>query len=70
MFIFFISPVFAEPVEIEIDWTIEGQPKNNLIKSQIVEESNTNVNQNADNNYLHCTALNAALSDPLRAGLC
>jgi len=49
MFIFFISPVFAEPVEVEIDWTIEGQPKNNLIKSEIVDESNTNVNQNTDN---------------------
>ena len=27
MSIFFISPAFAEPVDIEIDWTIEGQPK-------------------------------------------
>ena len=22
-----ISPIFAEPVDVEIDWTIEGQPK-------------------------------------------
>ena len=27
MSIFLISPVFAEPVDVEIDWTIEGQPK-------------------------------------------
>jgi len=27
MSIFFISPAFAEPVDVEIDWTIEGQPK-------------------------------------------
>ena len=25
--IFFVTPVFAEPVEVEIDWIIEGQPK-------------------------------------------
>ncbi|MDO7722166.1 MAG: hypothetical protein MUP75_01795, partial [Nitrosopumilus sp.] len=22
-----ICPIFAEPVDVEIDWTIEGQPK-------------------------------------------
>ena len=27
MSIFLISPAFAEPVDVEIDWTIEGQPK-------------------------------------------
>ena len=25
--IFFVTPVFAEPVEVEVDWIIEGQPK-------------------------------------------
>ena len=37
MSIFFISPVFAEPVDVEIDWTIEGQPKTTVNSS--TEES-------------------------------
>ena len=38
--IFFINPVFAEPVEVEIDWTIEGQLKTDLITPEITEEPN------------------------------
>ena len=37
MSIFLISPVFAEPVDVEIDWTIEGQPK--TIVNPSTEES-------------------------------
>ena len=37
MSIFLISPVFAEPVDVEIDWTIEGQPKS--IVNPSTEES-------------------------------
>jgi len=37
MSIFFISPAFAEPVDVEIDWTIEGQPKTTVNSS--TEES-------------------------------
>ena len=43
-----ISPVFAEPVEVEIDWMIEGQPKTivNPSPSEPVEETqNNDVNQ-------------------------
>jgi len=38
-----ISPVFAEPVEVEIDWTIEGQPKTTVNTSvEPVEETQNN----------------------------
>ena len=37
MSIFFTSPAFAEPVDVEIDWTIEGQPK--TIVNPSTEES-------------------------------
>ena len=37
MLIFLISPVFAEPVDVEIDWTIEGQLK--TIENPSAEES-------------------------------
>jgi len=37
MSIFLISPVFAEPMDVEIDWTIEGQPK--TIVNSSIEES-------------------------------
>ncbi|MGB0724934.1 MAG: hypothetical protein ACPGN7_06020, partial [Nitrosopumilus sp.] len=39
-----ISPVFAEPVEVEIDWMIEGQPKTtvNPPPSEPVEETQNN----------------------------
>jgi len=39
-----ISPVFAEPVEVEIDWIIEGQPKTivNSSPSETVEETQNN----------------------------
>ena len=32
-----ISPIFAEPVDVEIDWTIEGQPK--IIVNPTAEKS-------------------------------
>ena len=50
MSIFLISPVFAEPVDVEIDWTIEGQPK--TIANPSTEESiedNYDVDVNAIN---------------------
>ena len=39
-----ISPVFAEPVEVEIDWIIEGQPKTIVdpSSSEHVEETQNN----------------------------
>ena len=38
-----ISPVFAEPVEVEIDWIIEGQPKTTVNTSaEPVEETQNN----------------------------
>ncbi|MGB1378869.1 MAG: hypothetical protein ACPG6E_06420, partial [Nitrosopumilus sp.] len=38
-----ISPVFAEPVEVEIDWMIEGQPKTTVNTSvEPVEETQNN----------------------------
>ena len=38
-----ISPVFAEPVEVEIDWMIEGQPKTTVNTSvELVEETQNN----------------------------
>ena len=42
MSIFLISPAFAEPVDVEIDWTIEGQPK------PIV---NTSTEESIEDNY-------------------
>ena len=44
MSIFFISPAFAEPVDVEIDWTIEGQTKT-IVNPSISEP----INQNQDN---------------------
>jgi len=47
-----ISPVFAEPVEVEIDWTIEGQPTITIPSSpeSIEETQNNDVNQFDDQN--------------------
>ncbi|MDC0229210.1 hypothetical protein OAJ71_04350, partial [Nitrosopumilus sp.] len=47
MSIFLISPVFAEPVDVEIDWTIEGQPKtivNPSTEESIEDNHDTDVN--------------------------
>jgi hypothetical protein len=47
MSIFLISPVFAEPVDVEIDWTIEGQPKtivNPSAEESVEENHDTDVN--------------------------
>ena len=49
--VFFINPVFAEPVEVEIDWTIEGQLKTDLITPEITEEPKK-INNNVDGNSL------------------
>jgi len=47
-----ISPVFAEPVEVEIDWMIEGQPTITIPFSPepIEETQNNDVNQFDDQN--------------------
>ena len=47
-----ISPVFAEPVEVEIDWMIEGQPTITIPSSPepIEETQNNDVNQFDDQN--------------------
>jgi len=47
-----ISPVFAEPVEVEIDWMIEGQPTTVIPSSPepIEETQNNDVNQFDDQN--------------------
>ena len=47
MSIFLISPAFAEPVDVEIDWTIEGQPKtivNPSTEESVEENHDTDVN--------------------------
>jgi len=49
MSIFLISPVFAEPVDVEIDWTIEGQQKTNLT-SEFVEDTKETIKKNHDDN--------------------
>ena len=50
MSIFFISPVFAEPVDVEIDWTIEGQPKNIMNSST---EASIEDNYDVDGNIIN-----------------
>jgi hypothetical protein len=47
-----ISPVFAEPVEVEIDWMIEGQPTTAIPSSPepIEETQNNDVSQFDDQN--------------------
>ena len=49
MSIFLISPVFAEPMDVEIDWTIEGQQKTNLT-SEFVEDTEEIIKKNHDDN--------------------
>ena len=49
MSIFLISPVFAEPLDVEIDWIIEGQPE--IISNPVSTES-TKENKNIDENVI------------------
>ena len=49
MSIFFISPAFAEPVDVEIDWTIEGQSKI-VLNPALTEPSKEN--ENMDKNII------------------
>ena len=54
MSIFLISPIFAEPVDVEIDWIIEGQnksesnssPGESPINDQNTDESNADKQTN------------------------
>jgi len=50
MSIFLISPVFAEPVDVEIDWTIEGQSK--IVPTPPLTES-SKENENIDKNVIN-----------------
>ena len=61
MSIFLISPVFAEPVDVEIDWTIEGQPK--TIVTPSAEESfegNLGIDVNAINEKIQKKTLDTS----------
>ena len=61
MSIFLISPVFAEPVDVEIDWTIEGQPK--TIVNPSTEESiedNYDVDLNTINEKIQKKSLDTS----------
>ena len=62
MSIFFISPAFAEPVDVEIDWTIEGQPKTILNSSteEYIEE-NYDIDVNTINEKIQKKSLEASL---------
>ena len=58
MSIFFISPAFAEPVDVEIDWTIEGQPKT-IVNSSTEEslEDNYDIDVNTINEKIQKKSL-------------
>ena len=62
MSIFFISPAFAEPVDVEIDWTIEGQPKT-ILNSSTEEyiEDNYDIDVNTINEKIQKKSLEASL---------
>ena len=56
-----ISPVFAEPVDVEIDWTIEGQPK--IIVNPSTEKSiedNLGIDVNTINEKIQEKSLEAS----------
>ena len=56
-----ISPVFAEPVDVEIDWTIEGQPK--IIVNPSTEKSiedNLGIDVNTINEKIQKKSLEAS----------
>jgi len=48
--IVFINPAFAEPVDVEIDWIIEGQSKSLLVSPDIESEKENNDNVEVDKN--------------------
>ena len=61
MSIFLISPAFAEPVDVEIDWTIEGQPK--IIVNPSTEKSiedNLGIDVNTINEKIQKKSLEAS----------
>ena len=50
--IVFINPAFAEPVDVEIDWIIEGQSKSPLVSPEIEsEEDMGNVEVEKNKNW-------------------
>jgi len=56
-----ISPIFAEPVDVEIDWTIEGQPK--IIVNPSTEKSiedNLGINVNTINEKIQEKSLDTS----------
>ena len=56
-----ISPIFAEPVDVEIDWTIEGQPK--IIVNPSTEKSiedNIGIDVNTINEKIQKKSLEAS----------
>ena len=56
-----ISPIFAEPVDVEIDWTIEGQPK--IIVNPSTEKSiedNIGIDVNTINEKIQEKSLEAS----------
>ena len=56
-----ISPIFAEPVDVEIDWTIEGQPK--IIVNPSTEKSiedNLGIDVNTINEKIQEKSLEAS----------
>mgnify|MGYP003997928903 FL=1 len=56
-----ISPIFAEPVDVEIDWTIEGQPK--IIVNPSTEKSiedNLGIDVNTINKKIQEKSLEAS----------
>ena len=61
MSIFLVSPVFAEPVDVEIDWTIEGQPKP-IVNTSTEEsiEDNYDVDVNAINEKIQKKSLDVS----------
>ena len=61
MSIFLISPAFAEPVDVEIDWTIEGQPKP-IVNTSTEEsiEDNYDVDVNAINEKIQKKSLDTS----------
>ena len=61
MSIFLISPAFAEPVDVEVDWTIEGQPKTTVNPStdESIEE-NPDIGVNTINEKIQKKSLVAS----------
>ena len=64
MSIFLISPVFAETVDVEIDWTIEGQPKT-IVNSSTEEstENNLDIGANTINQKIQKKLLSSQIEE-------